>query len=57
MANDIDLWNEIIKLERMGKEEQAEELFVVYRALHIESTSAEKQDELKNAYESKYGGI
>ena len=53
MANDIDMWNDIEDLERIGEKEKAERLLEIYNAYFIEG-NREKAERLKERFERDF---
>lgn len=56
MANDIDMWNDIERMEKNTKhKERAEDLLECYIAAYI-NFEEEIAEQLKDAFEKKWGG-
>ena len=53
MANDINLWSDIVELEHEGKQEEAQSLQEIYHYRYIEFSSS-KLEEAKDKHFKKY---
>ena len=53
MANDIDLWQDIKKLEELGKQEEAESLLEIYYRRYI-GYNEKKLEQAKEEHYRKY---
>ena len=53
MANDIDMWNDIEDLEKLGRKKKADELLKIYVFRFIEYDLVEAE-RLKSNFEKKY---
>ncbi len=56
MANDIDLWGDIRKLEKIGQQEEADSLMKIYQARYIEFDKT-KVEQAKRNHFNKYSYI
>jgi len=54
MANDINIWNDIDELEKLGNQEHAKDLLKVYTAYFIEETPETEREQIRAEYENKY---
>ncbi len=54
MANDIDMWNDILELENTGEKEKADFLLRCFNAKYNEG-DIEKSENLKDEFTKKYG--
>jgi len=53
MGNELNLWEDIIQLERLKETDKAEFLLKCYRARYIDY-NLEKAERLKEAYQKQY---
>lgn len=54
MANDMNIFNDIMDLEREGKQDESDDLLTIYRLVYIEDGQRRKAEKLQKLFIKKY---